>query len=227
MDKDERPKVGRPASYTPEQLLDRLVEAAIAILDEQAANADFSVAQVAQRAKVSKRSVYTVISSKEELIGHIIERGAKVATTMLDLPVASAQDARTVLGRFLVEWVRFACGAQAIGLYVLAIRERSRFPAIGEAYYRNRNEHGLNQLVAWLERMRKKNFCPVPDALLTADLALNMAASERQRILALGIDAPYGERELAERVEFILQFVFREPAAGTRRAASISDRSKE
>ena len=79
MDKDERPKVGRPASYTSEQLLNRLVEAAIAILDEQAANADFSVAQVAQRAKVSKRSVYTVISSKEELIGHIIERGAKVA----------------------------------------------------------------------------------------------------------------------------------------------------
>ena len=227
MKKDERPKVGRPATYTPEQLLDRLVQAAIDILDEQAANADFSVAQVAQRAKVSKRSVYMVISSKEELIGHIIERGAKVATTMLDLPVASVQDARVVLGRFLVEWVRFACSAQAIGLYVLAIRERNRFPAIGEAYYRNRNEYGLKQLAAWLERMHKKNFCPVPDALLTADLALNMAASERQRILALGIAAPDDERKLDERVEFILQYVFREPAAGMRRAASISDRSKK
>ena len=50
MDKDERPKVGRPSIYTSEQLLDRLVQAAIDILDEQAANADFSVAQVAQRA---------------------------------------------------------------------------------------------------------------------------------------------------------------------------------
>lgn len=213
MSKEERPKVGRPVTYTPDQMLDRLIGAAVDILNEQAADADFSVAQVAQRAKVSKRTVYTVISSKEELIGHIIRRGAQVATTMLDLPVANAADARVVLARFLEEWVNFACGPQAVGIYVMAIRERSRFPAIGEAYYLSRNEHGLKQVAAWLERMCRKNFCPAQDPAMTADLALTMAAAERQRILALGIDEPSSPQQLKERIDAILQFVFREPAA--------------
>jgi AcrR family transcriptional regulator len=211
MIKEERPKVGRPATYTPEQVLERLIGAAVEILNEQAANADFSVAQVAQRAKVSKRTVYTVISTKEELIHHIIRHGAKVATTMLDLPVASAADARSVLARFLTEWAHFACGPQAVGIYVMAIRERSRFPAIGEAYYHSRSEHGLKQLAGWFERIGNKKFCPVQDPTLTADLALTMAAAERQRILALGIDRPYAPDELEARVRTIVQLVFRDP----------------
>lgn len=213
MRSEERPKVGRPATYTPEQVLERLVGAAVELLNEQAANADFSVAQVAQRAKISKRTVYTVISSKEELIDHIIRRGARVATTLLELPVASAADARAVLARFLTEWANFACGPQAVGIYVMAIRERSRFPAIGEAYYHSRSEHGLKQLTSWFTRMGKKKFCPVEDPEITADLALTMAAAERQRILALGIDAPFGPAELEARVRAIVHLVFRDQVA--------------
>lgn len=215
MSKVERPKVGRPATYTQEQLLDRLIQAAVDILNEQAADADFSVAQVAQRAKVSKRTVYTAVAGKEELIAHIIRRGARVATTMLEMPVASAVDAREVLSRFLKEWVAFACGSQAVGIYVMAIRERSRYPAIGAAYYRSRNEHGLKQLIAWLERMHKKQFVPLEDAVMTADLVLTMASAERQRVLALGIEEPYTAQQLEQRIEAILQFVFRQGACPT------------
>jgi AcrR family transcriptional regulator len=212
MSKAERPKVGRPATHTPEQLLDRLIQAAVDILNEQAADADFSVAQVAQRAKVSKRTVYTVVAGKEELIAHIIRRGAQVATTMLEMPVANAIGAREVLSLFLKEWVAFACGPQAVGIYVMAIRERSRYPAIGAAYYRTRNEHGLQQLAAWLERMHGKKFCPVEDPVMTADLVLTMASAERQRILALGMEAPLTPQQADHRIEAILQFVFREKA---------------
>jgi AcrR family transcriptional regulator len=212
MSKAEPPKVGRPATHTPEQLLDRLIEAAVEILNEQAADADFSVAQLAQRAKISKRTVYTVVASKEELIAHIIRRGAQVATTLLEMPVANAVDARDVLSRFLREWVAFACGPQAVGIYVMAIRERSRYPAIGAAYYRSRNEHGLQQLIAWFERMHRKQFLPVEDAAMTADLVLTMSSAERQRILALGMEAPFTPQQLEQRIEAILQFVFREQA---------------
>lgn len=210
MTEEVRSRVGRPATHTPEQLLDRLIQAGIDLLNEQAANADFSVAQVAQRAKVSKKTVYTVLSSKEELIAHIIRHGAQVATTMLDKPVTKAADARDVLACFLREWVNFACGPQAVGIYVMAIRERSRYPAIGAAYYRSRNEHGLQQLVAWLKRMDAKQFCTVADPLMAADLALTMASAERQRILALGMDEPFTPEQQARRIDTILEFIFRE-----------------
>jgi AcrR family transcriptional regulator len=208
-----RPKVGRPATHTPEQLLDRLIQAAVELLDEQATGVEFSVAQVAQRAKVSKKTVYTAVASKEELIAHIIRHGAQVATTMLETPVTNAADARDVLACFLREWVSFACGPQAVGIYVMAIRERSRYPAIGAAYYRSRNEHGLQQLAAWLKRMHAKQFCPVDDPVMAADLALTMASAERQRILALGMDEPFTPEQQAQRIEAILQFIFRERPA--------------
>ena len=209
MSKTERPKVGRPVSNTPEQLLERLIQAAVDILNEQAADADFSVAQVAQRAKVSKKTVYTVVTSKEELIAHVIRHGAQVATTMLDMPVADQAGARDVLASFLKEWMSFACGPQAVGIYVMAIRERSRYPAIGAAYYRSRNEHGLQQLAAWLKRMQGKQFCPVDDPVMTADLVLTMASAERQRVLALGMDEPFTPQQQELRIGAILRFVFR------------------
>ena len=212
MSNAERPKVGRPVSNTPEQLLDRLIQAAVDILNEQAADADLSVAQLAQRARVSKKTVYTAVASKEELIGHVIRHGAQVATTMLDTPVADAGAARHVLASFLKDWIGFACGPQAVGIYVMAIRERSRYPAIGAAYYRSRKEHGLQQLAAWLKRMQGKHFCPAGDPVMTADLVLTMASAERQRVLALGMDEPFPPEEQARRIDAILQFVFRETA---------------
>lgn len=205
-----RQKVGRPATYSPEQLLTRLVQAAIDILVEQAANADFSMTQIAQRAKVSKRTVYTAIASKEELIFHIIQRNAQTATALLDAPVADAASARAVLARFLEQWAVVSCAPQAVGLYALAIRERGRFPAIGAAYYNSRTEHGLRHLVAWLERMAAKQFLRVDDATLMAEFVMAMVAAERQRMLALGMEAPLAPEQLRARVAAILRLVLRE-----------------
>ncbi|GGZ10089.1 hypothetical protein GCM10007388_49490 [Pseudoduganella plicata] len=202
--------MGRPALHTPAQLIDRLVSAAGAILDEQAADADFSMAQVAERAKVSKRTVYTVIASKEELIGHIVRRGAESVTAILEQPVPDPASVRDVLSRFLHQWETFACGPRAVAIYVMAIRERSRYPAIGAAYYRSRNEHGLQQLTAWLARMHAKRFLRIEDPAMTAEFALTMVASERQRMLALGMDAPQTPEQLAQRVAAVVRLVLPE-----------------
>jgi AcrR family transcriptional regulator len=205
----ERPKAGRPAIHRPDQLLDRLIQAAVDILEEQAADADFSMAQLAARAKLSKRTVYTAIASKEELIFHIIRRDAQTAATILDDPLDDAAGARDVLSRFLKQWAGFACSAQAVGSYVMAIRERSRYPAIGAAYYRSRNEHGLQQLARWIARMHSKQFLQTDDAALTADFAMTMAAAERQRMLALGMTAAQTPEELDYRIDAIVRIVFR------------------
>ena len=208
-----RARMGRPALYTPEQMLDRLVNAAADMLDEQAADVDFSMAQVAKRAGLSKRTVYTIIASKEELISHIVQRGAESVTAILDQPVPDAASARAVLARFLQQWETFACGPRAVGIYVMAIRERSRYPAIGAAYYQSRNEHGLQQLTAWLARMRTKAFFRIDDPVMTAEFALTMVAAERQRMLALGMAAPQSPEQLAHRIAAILQLVVPETPA--------------
>jgi TetR/AcrR family transcriptional repressor of mexJK operon len=203
----EKTRVGRPLAYTPQQLLDRLVQAAIDLLAEQGADADVSVAQIAARAKVSKKTVYMAIASKEELIAHVIRHDVAAVTAMLDMPVTTAAASRALLARFLTEWTRLACGPSAVGIFVMAIRERTRYPAIGAAYHRSRAEHGFQKLAGWLARMQAQKFLLVENPPLIAEFLLTLVASERQRRLALGIDAPLPDAELAARVAAALQFV--------------------
>jgi AcrR family transcriptional regulator len=200
-------RVGRPQAYTQAQLLDRLVAAAIELLDEQGADADVSVAQIAARAKLSKRTVYTAISSKEELIGHVIRHNVAAVTGLLETPVTSSTAARSMLAEFLFQWAVMACKPGAVGVFVMAIRERSRYPAIGVAYQSARSENGLERLAGWLARMDAKQFLAVPDPGLTAEFLITMVVAERQRKLALGLDAPLSDAELAERVAAILHMV--------------------
>ena len=204
---EAKPKVGRPPAYTPAQLLDRLAQAAIDLLAEQGADADLSVAQIAARAKVSKRTVYTAVASKEELLAMVVRRDAESVTAMLDAPVTSRSEAKAMLARFLTLWAGIACGTSAVGILVMAICERTRYPAIGAAYHRSRMEHGYAKLAGWLQRMDAKKFLTIAEPGLTAEFVLTMVASERQRKLALGIAAPLSDAELAQRVAAILQFV--------------------
>ncbi|MDQ2823815.1 MAG: TetR/AcrR family transcriptional regulator [Pseudomonadota bacterium] len=208
MNVPEKPRVGRPPAYTQEQLLARLVQAAVDLLEEQGADADVSVAKIAARARVSKKTVYTAIVSKEELISQVIRHNVESVTALLDLPGDSAVAARATLERFLAEWERMASGSTAIGIYVMAIRERSRYPAIGASYHRSRAEHGVQKLAGWLQRMHSKKFIKVNDPTLTAEFLLAMVASERQRRLALGIPSPLSDTELGARVAAIMQFIF-------------------
>jgi TetR/AcrR family transcriptional repressor of mexJK operon len=200
-------RVGRPPAHTPAQLLERLVHAAVALLDEQGADADVSVAQIAARAKLSKRTVYTAISGKEELIGHVIRHNVAAVTELLETPVASGAAARAMLAQFLTQWAVMACGRGAVGAFVMAIRERNRYPAIGVAYQKARNENGLEKLAAWLADMHARHFLAVPDPALTAEFLITMVVAERQRKLALGLDAPLSDAELAARVAAILHMV--------------------
>lgn len=198
-----RPR-GRPVAYTADELLDRLVQAVIDLLGEQGADADISVARIAARAKVSKKTVYTAIESKEELIGHVIRRGAQLVTGMLDSPVNSGDAARGLLRHFLVEWTERACGPTAVGIFVMAICERGRYPAIGAAYQAARHDYGFQKLADWLARMDAAGWLTVPDPALRAEFLLTLAVSERQRLLALGLAVPLEEHEQARRIDAIL-----------------------
>jgi AcrR family transcriptional regulator len=195
---------GRPLSYTAEELLDRLVQAVTDLLAEQGADADISVARIAARAKVSKKTVYTAIESKEELIGHVIRRGAQLITGILDSPVNSGEAARALLACFLSQWAQHACGPTAVGIFVMAICERSRYPAIGAAYHAARHAYGFQKLADWLACMDAAGWLAVPDPDLRAEFLITLAASERQRQLALGLAAPLDDAQHAQRIAAIL-----------------------
>jgi TetR/AcrR family transcriptional regulator, mexJK operon transcriptional repressor len=203
-----RTRAGRPPSSTPEQQLTKLIGAAIGILGVQTIDADFSMTQIALRAGISKRTVYTLVSSKEELVSHILTNNIVPTTNVLDTPVTDSTSARAVLTRFLVAWALVAVSPLTVGLFVMAIRERSRFPAIGTSYYRSGKQNGIAQLSRWLKRMHEQKFLIVHDSLLVADVLLSTTASEPQRALALGVPAALKPKDLEKRIAAIVALIF-------------------
>ena len=201
------PKRGRPATTTPAQVLDKLLRAATDILGEQTIDADFSMAQIAQRAGMSKRTVYTAVQGKEMLIAHLISRNTLKAITVLDTPVPDAAGARDVLQRFLSLWATLALAPVAVGIYTMAVRERSRYPELGLMYYRSGTQHGQDQLTQWLAGMAAQGFLQCDDPALTADLLMAMITAE-QRTLALGILRTADPARIARRIGAILALVF-------------------
>jgi TetR/AcrR family transcriptional repressor of mexJK operon len=188
-------------------MLARLIAAATDILGEQTIDADFSMAQIALRAGMSKRTVYTVVQSKEELVGHVIRNDVVAATTWLHAPVHTRAQAIDVLTRFLRAWSMRAVQPLTLGLFTMAIRERARFPDIGVAYYQAGKLNGVAQLGAWLGRMHKAGHLVVREPTLVADVLLSALAAEPQRALALGMNAAPGDAQLRRRIAKVIALV--------------------
>jgi hypothetical protein len=113
-----------------------------------------------------------------------------------------------VLIQFLVAWATTAVAPLTVGLFVMAIRERSRFPSIGTSYYRAGKQMGLTQLSLWLKRMRDQQFLTMDDPLLIADLLLSTTASEPQRALALGVPGRLKPKDLEKRIAAVVALIF-------------------
>jgi hypothetical protein len=62
--------------------------------------------------------------------------------------------------------------------------------------------------------MDAAGWLAVPDPALRAEFLLTLAASERQRALALGLDTPLGETEQAQRIDAIMALLMPRQHAG-------------
>lgn len=206
-------RTGRPQESTPDELLARLIKAATDILGEQDIDADFSMSQIALRAAMSKRTVYTVVASKEELVSHVIRNDVMAVIDVLHEPVASRDEAEQLLAKFLLAWSKRATAPLNVGLFTMAIRERARFPGIGVAYYHAGKLNGVAQLGAWLLATRDAGHLALKDPLLVADVLLSLLAAEPQRALALGMKNDLGDDHVRQRIANVIRLVLpREPS---------------
>ena len=128
-----------------------LLEAALTLFDEKGFAAT-RAEEVAQRAGVSKGTLYLYYPSKEELLKAVIAHylSARIAATTeqvrkIDGPMAP------VLREMLVDWWQQTYASPASGTFKLIISEVRNFPEIAEFYTREVIEPG-HQLVGTILR---------------------------------------------------------------------------
>ena len=183
-----------------------------------------SMDTIAREAGVSKATVYAHFAGKEELFGAVIGREcglyfARFSAGELD-PV-NLRASLAVLGRRYLELV---LSPDAIALHRIILGEVTRFPGLGEVFWRAGPERQRLQIEAFLKSAVASGTLTVPDTRLAAEQFVSLVRGEVQLRQLLLLEAKAGEAEIDAVVEgavdtFIRAFERRPDDAGPSRPA--------
>ncbi len=152
---------------------------------------------VAQRARVSKTTLYTRFPSKEELFVATITAecdryGLRFAPDAFDeLPL---EETLSRVGRRFVDLL---WSPEVIKMHQTVVGEASRFPEVARLYYQGGPEQAVIGFVALFERLARRGLARIEDPTFTAMQFLSVLQGGARCALELGLCEypPEEERE--------------------------------
>jgi AcrR family transcriptional regulator len=195
----------------PQELLD----AALALFVEKgfaATRAD----EVAQRAGVSKGTLYLYYPSKEELFKAVIAHflSARIAATAQQVEAWRGAMA-PLLDEVLVPWWQQVYDSPASGTFKIIIAEVRNFPEIADFYARNVVEPGSALIGRIVQRgIERGEFRPVDVQSVVHSLVLPMVmlCAHKHALGACSSEQIDGRRFIAEHVALVLRGLMAAPA---------------
>jgi TetR/AcrR family transcriptional regulator, mexJK operon transcriptional repressor len=155
---------------------------------------------IAEEAGVSKRTVYNVFGSKEQLfravLGEAIDIAERFSRQMSD-ELAVGVDLAADLRSIGVRLARAVLGGRIVALRRLLIAESRRFPEIAREYYERAPGLVMTTLATRLAALAEKGRLRVADPMMAAEhfAFLVVGASLDRALLGLGADRPPDELE--------------------------------
>jgi AcrR family transcriptional regulator len=151
----KRQKTRDSGEKPPQDLRERVICAAISVFSERG-YAGASTLEIARRAKLSKRDLYSVFSNKQALLSACISRRASRMQRSLDLPAPQDRKSlETILQNFGAAVLHEVCAPGVIGIYRLALAEAGRSPEVArtlDANGRVANRTALTRLLAQAQK---------------------------------------------------------------------------
>jgi len=160
-----------------------------------------SMDTIAREAGVSKATVYAHFAGKEELFGAVIGRECELyfaRFTAGELDPRSVRASLSVLGRRFLELV---LSTDAIALHRIILGEVTRFPELGEIFWRAGPERQRVQIEAFLQSAVACGTLSVPDTRLAAEQFVSLVRGDVQLRHLLRLDAEAGRAEIHAAVE--------------------------
>jgi AcrR family transcriptional regulator len=190
---EPRPRRGRPLDAAKHE---RIVAAATEAFLDFGFNAA-SMDLVAQRANVSKMTVYTHFKSKEALFGAIIDGLAGRLVTQINRFALGDMAPEAALRQFGRMYLELALAASSLALHRVVIAESARAPALGQLIYHNGPRQIVGSLADFLARQRSLRL---PDPHLAAEQFLGMVLGHNQLQLLLNARPATEVRANIERI---------------------------
>jgi AcrR family transcriptional regulator len=189
---------GRPQVRSDEETLRLIVEAAAQAFRVHG-YAAASVADVAQSAGVSTKTLYRLIPTKAALFESVVADRIDRFVLEVDHEVCASCDAVVVLGELLTTYGRFALEERTVSINKLVLAEGARFPEMTAYFYEKAVLRTKAAMVNVLSRLRDRGLIAVDDLEAAIDMLRGMMVMEPQRALMLGMRDPPSDAEIVAR----------------------------
>jgi TetR/AcrR family transcriptional repressor of mexJK operon len=207
LDKPVRsPRVrGRPRQLDEAARRERLIAAAEHVFVEMGYGAA-SMDGIARRAGMSKKTIYQVFETKQDLFTAVIDSRRDALAAMIE--GEGGDDSRQpedVLRQFLLQIARFILAPRQAALYRLAVAESQRAPELANAFYREGSTKVCSPLTEWLALQHQRGILRVPDPIVAAKVLFHMAIAELQMRLLIGECREPDDAAIGERVDYAVR----------------------
>ena len=199
-----RPR-GRPPTRSDEATRRILIEAAAAEFETNG-YAETCMADVAQRAGVSTRTIYRLIPNKADLLVRVVSD--RIGQFMLEIDAEALDGLSTLeaLERILIAYGMLTLSQRTIAMQRLVICECDQFPEVATAFYQFAIRRTNEAMAAWLRRQCERGLIKVDDPQLAAGMLRGMMSMDPQRAVMLGQrDVPDAD-EVAARAKQCARF---------------------
>ena len=168
-----------------------IVDAATAVFLEHGYGAA-SMDSIADKAGVSKQTVYSHFGSKAALFEAIIEDKCNEllsgqSAPAPSLPFAGTLDHEQVLKDMAENFLATVLAIPSVSLYRVVVAESARFPELAEAFYRAGPAVAIKNLGGLLKEMDKNRVLSVPDPVSSARLFYAMLRGDHYLRCLLGL----------------------------------------
>ena len=160
-----------------------------------------SMDTIAREAGVSKATVYAHFAGKEELFGAVIGRECELYFARFSAGELDPRDVRaslTVLGRRFLELL---LSPESIALYRIILGEVTRFPSLGEVFWRAGPERQRVQVEAFLRSASASGTLALSDTWLAAEQFVSLVRGDIQLRHVLRLPADADQRGIRAAVE--------------------------
>jgi AcrR family transcriptional regulator len=177
-----------------------LIEAAAAEF-EMKGYAATCMADVAQRAGVSTKTLYRLIPTKADLLSRVVSERIGQFILEIDADALDALPVSEALQRMLIAYGTLTLSQRTIAMHRLVIRECDQFPEVATAFYQAAIRRANEGMAAWLRRQCERGLIKVDDPDVAAGMLRGMMSMDPQRAVMLGQRAVPDQEEIAARAK--------------------------
>lgn len=205
---DSPARRGRPPLRSREEQMSLLLDAAAVALG--AGNfANVTMDAIARSAGISKKTLYLLVDSKEQLLSLLVARDLSTLELLLESGLECAESLLAELRMYLYLWSRLTLSPLALGIYLMAAQGREHTPGVARIWYQEGAERCLNLLRTWLGRASDKGLVASGDVESAIELIDAVLISQSLKLFTLGVQQQWTDEQIGARVDTVLDMFAR------------------